>query len=339
MQPQRVSSVKTCLGANWDTLVCVLRLTQGPAGRLHANATKLTVHSCLLILIWAIVMQACSKELCWSTSKSFLKIDFLVKGKSSEARRSRSGPVFYYIVFLKRPRAWKQLSSWAILALTNRSSLMSSICKKTSGGKKREPVITEIKSYVYSVMPHMLWSCAKCAVLEGKQIAWPSTRLCLFLLLSLQSHYQLWALKTNVQLKYSFLDDLFLLWWIAGILCLIFRKSSRLLQGHVRSQDLSYSQAVLFPAAILSALGGQFTCSCAFFPLPLLQTLKHSDDEWWFLSQFDGSLSVFLSTKNPPFPLTYSHTHIRTACMEDKHIHVILYLQDEKKKLPSPNPI
>lgn len=132
-QPQTVSSVKTCLGANWDALVCVLRLTRGPAGCLHANATKLTVHSCLLILIWAAAMQACSKELYWSTTKSFLKIYFFVREKSSEAQRGRSRPVFNYTVFLKRTRAWKQLSSWAIPALTNHWSLMSSICKKHVG--------------------------------------------------------------------------------------------------------------------------------------------------------------------------------------------------------------
>lgn len=63
---------------------------------------------------------------------------------------------------------------------------MSSICKKTGGGEKKEPVIREIKSYVYSVTPHILWSGAKCGVLEGKQIACPGTRLCLFLLVSLE---------------------------------------------------------------------------------------------------------------------------------------------------------
>lgn len=40
---------------------------------------------------------------------------------------------------------------------------------------------------------------------------------------------------------------------------------------------------------------------------------------------------VFLSTRTPSFPLTSSHTHICAACMEDKHIHVILYLQDKKE--------
>lgn len=67
---------------------------------------------------------------------------------------------------------------------------MRSICKK----KKREgggAVIREIKSHVYSVMAHILWSGAKCGVLERKQIACPGTRLCLFLLLSLESHKQM----------------------------------------------------------------------------------------------------------------------------------------------------
>lgn len=77
------------------------------------------------------------------------------------------------------------------------------------------------------------------------------------------------------------LDDLFLLWWFVGILCVIFRKSSSLLQGHVRSQDLSCSQSVLFPAAIFSTLGGHFTFPYAFIPLPLFKTLYLQDAELW----------------------------------------------------------
>lgn len=61
--------------------------------------------------------------------------------------------------------------------------------KKQEGGEK-DPVIREIKSYVYSVTPHILWSGAKCGELEGKQISCPGTGLCLFLLLSLESHKQ-----------------------------------------------------------------------------------------------------------------------------------------------------
>lgn len=187
MQPQRVSSVKTCLGANWDTSVCVLRVTRGPAGCLHANATKLAVQSRLLILIWATVMQTCSKKLyCAPLHDQKLFKDWLLcGGEKLWSSKKQHWLVFYYIVFLQWPSPWKQLSSWAILALTSRSSLMSSICKKT-GGEKKEAVIREIKSYVYSVTPHILWSSAKCGGLEGKQIACPGTRLCLFLLLSLE---------------------------------------------------------------------------------------------------------------------------------------------------------
>lgn len=80
---------------------------------------------------------------------------------------------------------------------------MDSICKK----KTAEPSIGEIKSYVYSVTPHIPRRGTKCGVLEGKQIACPGTGLCLFLLLSLESHEQIQA--TNVSagtpLKISFL--------------------------------------------------------------------------------------------------------------------------------------
>lgn len=125
------------------------------------------------------------------------------RGKALKLKEAALAWCFITLCSLNGPSAWKQLSSWAILALTSRSSLMSSICKKTGGGKK-EPVIREIKSYVYSVTPHILWSAAKCGVLEGKQIACPGTRLCLFLLLSLESHKQMWTLKMNVQLKTAF---------------------------------------------------------------------------------------------------------------------------------------
>lgn len=63
---------------------------------------------------------------------------------------------------------------------------MSSICQK-----KKELVIREIKSHVYSVMPDITWSRANCGVHKGKQIACSATGLCLFLLLSLESHEQM----------------------------------------------------------------------------------------------------------------------------------------------------
>lgn len=207
--------------------------------------------------------------------------------------------------------------------------------QKNKRGKK-EPVIREIKSYVYSVTPHILWSGAKCGVLEGKQIACPSTGLCLFLLLSLELHEQMWALKMNVQLKKLLLHDLFLLWRIAGILCLIFRKYSSLLQGHVRSQDLSCSQVVLFPAAIFSTLGGHFTFSSAFFFHS--HCFKHCNtammSSGFYLSQ-TGPWCGFVSNRNTPISPTLAYTHALSSWETNTFVS---YCICETKSLPPPDP-
>lgn len=140
MQPQRVSNVKTCLGANWDTSVCVLRLTRGSAGRLHANATKACTYN---HASWSLSEQrwcrpASKKLYCAPLHKQKLFKDWALCGREKLwSSKKQHWLVFYYIVFLQWPSAWKQLSSWAILALTSRSSLMSSICKKTRGREKK----------------------------------------------------------------------------------------------------------------------------------------------------------------------------------------------------------
>lgn len=145
-----------------------------------------------------------------------------MRGSSSVDQRGSPGWCFITL-FLQWTNAWKGLSRWAILALTNRTILMSSICKKTTQKKNwrggTESVIREIKSYVYTVMAHVLWSWTKCGGFQGKQTACPGTRLCLFQLLSLESPKQTRALQMIVQLKAAF--RLFLLCQIAGILCLI----------------------------------------------------------------------------------------------------------------------
>lgn len=159
MQPQRVFSVKTCLGANWDTWVCVLKgqqvvymLTLQSSQYNHTSWSLSEQRWCRPALRSFTVLR--------SMSKSFLKIDFFVTGGKLWSSKKQHCPVFYYIVFLQWPSAWKQLSSWAILALTSRSSLMRSICKRKEEEKK-ESVIREIKSYVYSVTPHILWSACR----------------------------------------------------------------------------------------------------------------------------------------------------------------------------------
>lgn len=107
------------------------------SGCLHAK--ELTLQSCLLILIWATVMQTCSKKLyCAPLREQKLFKDWLLcEGEKLWSSKKLHCLVFYYIVFLQWPSTWKQLSSWAGLALTSRPSLMSSICKKNRReGKK-----------------------------------------------------------------------------------------------------------------------------------------------------------------------------------------------------------
>lgn len=177
------------------------------------------------------------------------------------------------------------------------------------------PVIREIKSYVYSVTPQIHWSGAKCGVLEGKQIACPATRLCLFLLLSMESRQQMWALKTNVQLKTVFS----MIYFFYGGLQEYFVLSSGSLPACCRDmsecQDRSHSQTTLFPAAIFWTLGGHFTFSDAFFPLPLFQTYNAVTLEVNFIS-------VCFNLVSPAH-----HTHIH---------HTVSVKQ--KQKLPSSHP-
>lgn len=106
------------------------------SGCLHANAAKIAVQSGLLIPIWATVVQTCSKKLYRAPlhkQKLFKDWPPLWRGKLCSSEKQH-WLVFYYTVFLQWPSTWKQLSSWAILALTSRSTLMRSICKK----KKKE---------------------------------------------------------------------------------------------------------------------------------------------------------------------------------------------------------
>ena len=111
---------------------------------------------------------------------------------------------------------------------------------------------------------------------------------------------------------------------MAGILCLIFRKSPRLLQGHVRSQHRSSSQAALFPAAIHSTLGGHFTFSYAFFPLPLAQkncnTMTMSGEFYLSLTGPVVSLSP-TPPHSPTHTHTHTHTHARTHARTHTHKH------------------
>lgn len=113
-------------------------------------------------------------------------------------------------------------------------------------------------------------------------------------------------------------------------------KSSRLSQGCVRSQDLSCSQAVLFPAAICSTLGGHFTFPDASFLLPLFQTLQHGDDVRWFLSQFDRPCCVFVSTEDSrPFLPSLAHTRTLSAWKKNTFMS---YCICKTESLPLANP-
>lgn len=277
----------------------MLRLTQGPAGLMHANAEKLTVQSCLLILIWATVMRTCSKKLyCAPLHKQKLFKDWFLCRREKLWSSKWLWLVFYYIVFLQWPSTWKQLSSWAIPALTSRPSLMSSICKKRKkmdrggGGEACDQ-----RNKIICIFCHASDPVEQCKM----WCAWRKTNSMSCYKALFVSAAFFGIVTANVSLenecaaKKLFLDDLFLLWWIARILFLIFRKSSSLLQGHVKSQDCSCSKSVLFPAAIFPTLGGHFTFSNAFSLHS--HCFKHCDTvtrSGGFSSQLDGPSCVFL---------------------------------------------
>lgn len=177
----------------------------GPAGHLHANAEKQYNHASRFLSEqqWCRPALRSFTVLC-STSKSFLRIEFFVEGKSSEAQSSGSDWCIITLCSINGQclKTTFQLRSPSI----NKSLIFDELHmqKNKKGGQKRAGAIREIKSYVYSVTPHIPWSSTKRSVLEEKQIACPVTRLCLFLLLSLESHEQMWALKMNVQRKTLF---------------------------------------------------------------------------------------------------------------------------------------
>lgn len=122
---------------------------------------------------------------------------------------------------------------------------------------RTEPVIREIKSYVYTVMAHVLWSRTNCGVFQGKQTARPSTRLCLFQLLSLESAEQMLVFQS-----FPFCQT-------ARIVCLILKE--------VFNRNLSVAPIVAWAAVL--------PCSYMFkrgwslyilLALPVFKTLQHS---------------------------------------------------------------
>lgn len=200
----------------------------------------------------------------------------------------------------------------------------------------REPVIREIKWYVYSVMAHILWSGAKCGVLEGKQIAGPGTRLCLFLLLSLESHKKMWALKTNVQLKTV------LRWFIS--LMLDCSNTLPYLQWSLQACCRDVSGAKI-------SLAHKLCCSPQLYVQPWVVTLhfpmpssyshcfKHCNTVTMcggFLCQFDRPCCVFVSAKDSrPFLPSLTHTHTLSAWKKNTFMS---YCICKTENLPLVNP-
>lgn len=88
----------------------------------------------------------------WSTRKQLFKEWLLCGGGKYWSSRKQHRPVFHYIVFLQWPSSLKQLSSWGIVALTNRPSMMSSICKKTQEIKKSLWSQTSNQMYILSCL-------------------------------------------------------------------------------------------------------------------------------------------------------------------------------------------
>lgn len=122
-----------------------------------------------------------------STSKSSLKIEFFVMGSAAESQEwgvlGIHGWCFITCVSsIAWPGAWKQLSSWSNLALTSRLSVMSSICKKRRASHWRNKIRCIFCHASRTVKQR------KYRAPEGKQIACSGMRLCLFLLVSLESH-------------------------------------------------------------------------------------------------------------------------------------------------------
>lgn len=75
---------------------------------------------------------------------------------------------------------------------------------------------------------------------------------------------------------------------------------------------------------------------CLFFPLTLFQTLQHSNDEQWFLSQSDKGPGVALSqTGTPPFP---SHSLIHMHCLHGRQTHSCHTVSARQKASHRPTP-
>lgn len=217
------------------------------------TATKLTVQSCLLILIWA---QSCSKKLyCAPLHEQKLFKDWLLCGEEKlRSSKKQHWLVFYYIVFLQRTRTWKQLSSWAVLALTSRSSLMNSICKKT--GEEKENACDQ-RNKIICIFCHasdpLEWCKMWCTWRKTNSMSRYKAVFVSAAFNGISSANV--SLENQRAAKNCFFDDLFLLWWIAGILCLIFRKPSSLLQGHVRMpRSLSLTNHIV-PCSYILNLG------------------------------------------------------------------------------------
>ncbi len=206
--------------------------------------------------------------------------------------------------------------------------------QKNRRGKK-EPVIREIKSYVYSVTPHILWSGAKCGVLEGKQIACPGTRLCLFLLLSLESHKQMWALTTNVQLKTG------LRWFISFMVdC---RNTSSYLQEVFQSaagtcqepRSLLLTSRVV-PCSYILNLGWSLYIFLCLLSTPTVSNMVTVNGGFYL--SLTGPVVSLSQLRSPPISSTQTHTHTHTHCLHGRQTHSCHTVSVRQKASHRPTP-
>lgn len=70
-------------------------------------------------------------------------------------------------------------------------------------------------------------------------------------------------------------------------------------------------------------------------------TVSNIATQWWwamvFISVWRALLCLCFNLTSP-ISHTHSHSHTCTDCVEDKYIHVILYLQDKKRHIAKPHP-
>lgn len=147
-------------------------------------------------------------------------------------------------------------------------------------------------------MPRVLWCDAKCGELQRKQI--PCSGKCFgsFLLLPLKS-----SLLLGCRIALPYLEG-----------------SRQACCRNLSAAENSCSWSTVFPCRLYVQpwVVTLHWCTDASFPLPLFQTLQHSDGEGGFSSVWRALLCLCLDWDIPPPSSPYSITHI--VYVKDKHV-------------------